>query len=412
MFQRLSHNFRASLRTLTTNPLPELSGSLGDLGTLLPLLLSLSLRSSICLPSTLIFSGLFNILSGLVFNIPLPVQPMKAIASASLLQPPTPVPVTTAAGIWVSAAVGLLSVTGTLRVLGDKVPKEVVKGIQTGAGVRLAISGGDMVMKGGSEWGKVMAGAGFVGLVVSQRRERFPFALVLVAVGVALEFFAAGSLGAASAGGGIPGRESTKGSLVEFIKPELGSTKAMGMAVAQVPLTVLNSVVAVAALAEDLGLGEVRITELGLSVASMNLLGGWFGAMPVCHGSGGLAGQYRFGARSGGSVIVLGFVKIGLGIVFGNGLLEFLKGFPMPLLGVMVFAAGMELAWAGRIMVKDGDKEGWMVMMMTAAGMLAFKNDAIGFLAGMMCWWSYRVSDWFQRRSSSVEEAERRGLLR
>ncbi|KAK4457336.1 hypothetical protein QBC42DRAFT_279330, partial [Cladorrhinum samala] len=280
-----------------------------------------------------------------------------------------------------------------------------------------------MVMKNSHKGGIAMAAAGFAGLLASQRRERFPFALVLVAVGIALEFLPLGSLGLLSAsasvpGGegierGIPGIEGSKmGSLVGFVMPELGSTKAMSMAVAQVPLTVLNSVVAVAALAEDLGLGEIKITELGLSVASMNLLGGWFGAMPVCHGSGGLAGQYRFGARSGASVIVLGLVKMALGIVFGNGLLEFLKGFPMPLLGVMVFAAGLELAWAGRITVKDGgDKEGWMVMMMTAAGMLAFKNDAIGFLAGMVCWWSYRISDWFEGRNSRVEDAERRGLL-
>lgn len=58
-------------------PLAEISGSLGDLGTLLPLMIALAVQNSIKLGSTLVFSGLFNVLTGAAFGIPLPVQPMK-----------------------------------------------------------------------------------------------------------------------------------------------------------------------------------------------------------------------------------------------------------------------------------------------------------------------------------------------
>lgn len=153
----------------------------------------------------------------------------------------------------------------------------------------------------------------------------------------------------------------------------------------------------------------------------MNLIGGWFGAMPVCHGSGGLAAQYRFGARSGASIIMLGSFKILLGLFFGEELISLLHSYPKGLLGIMVLAAGLELAKVGeslnhgardlwevldsRSSNNNGNGEGsgpngskqqrqlsdeermerWTVMFMTVGFLLAFKNDGVGFLAGMLC---------------------------
>jgi hypothetical protein len=76
-FSELARRNRHNLRTLRQSPAAEVSGALGDLGTLLPLMIALALQGSINLSSTLVFSGLFNIVTGAVFGIPLPVQPMK-----------------------------------------------------------------------------------------------------------------------------------------------------------------------------------------------------------------------------------------------------------------------------------------------------------------------------------------------
>jgi hypothetical protein len=73
-FSRIQLN---NVSTLRRSPLAEISGSLGDLGTLLPLMIALALQESISLSTTLVFSGLWNIVTGVVFGIPLPVQPMK-----------------------------------------------------------------------------------------------------------------------------------------------------------------------------------------------------------------------------------------------------------------------------------------------------------------------------------------------
>lgn len=80
-FSNLARLHANNLSTLRESPLAEISGSLGDLGTLLPLMIALAVQNSISLSSTLVFSGLWNILTGMVFGIPLPVQPMKVSQS-------------------------------------------------------------------------------------------------------------------------------------------------------------------------------------------------------------------------------------------------------------------------------------------------------------------------------------------
>lgn len=193
--------------------------------------------------------------------------------------------------------------------------------------------------------------------------------------------------------------------------------------IGQIPLTTLNSIVAVVHLAHNLFHSDIRtpsITHIGVSVAGMNLLSCWFGAMPVCHGSGGLAAQYYFGARSGASVIFLGTLKLTIGLFFGETLVDLLKHFPGAFLGVMVIAAGLELAIVGENLNTSGArdlgrarggvlgnadqrlgpfisdeerKRRWTVMIVTVGGLLGFRNDAIGFLAGLLTHWAYSITE-------------------
>ncbi|KUI74317.1 Molybdate transporter 1 [Cytospora mali] len=406
---------RYNVRILRSQPLAEISGALGDLGTLLPLMIALALQDSISLPSTLVFSGLFNIATGVFFGIPLPVQPMKAIAAAAIASHASQKD-TLAAGALVASAVLILSATGLLRLLTLYIPIPVVKGIQFGAGLSLVISAGTGMLSS-LGWvdtpfdNRLWALAAFLLLVFTARTpRRFPYALIVFATGLVL----------AIRRGQLPGWEVWRPFTVV---PAWGSGPAWSMAVAQLPLTTLNSVIAAAALAADLMGPELPsktpgVTELGLSVAAMNLLGCWFGAMPVCHGAGGLAAQYRFGARSGSSIIVLGAVKLLLGLFLGTTLLDLLGAFPKSILGIMVIAAGLELAKVGQSLnhgasdlweesvvsaagsgapvsgfmgggvvrthrdVSDKEREErWNVMLVTTAGILAFKNDAVGFVA-------------------------------
>lgn len=368
-----------------------------------------------------------------------------AIASGSSLRE------TVAAGAWVSIAVLLLSATGLIGWLTRHIPVPVVKGIQMGAGLTLVVSAGTSLLRP-LGWAappldnRLWALAAFLGLVATQRRPRFPYALLVTLVAVASAVAAV----AASRPGGLPALTPwhPRAYLPAFLSPD-----AAGMAVAQLPLTALNSVVAAAALAAELfpslpgGATPPSATALGVSVAAMNLLGCWLGAMPVCHGAGGLAAQHRFGARSGASVVVLGAAKVVLGLAFGESLAGLLGAFPRALLGVLVLASGLELACVGaglnygaadlwetsaagaevggggsgglaglvrkhRELSDQERTERWTVMLMTTAGMLAFKNTAVGFAAGMICHWAYWVADLVEmRRAGNRLHGESRPLL-
>lgn len=87
VFTHLRHFHAHNVATFRKSPLAEISGSLGDLGTLLPLMIALAVNNSISLSTTLVFSGLWNILTGMAFGIPLPVQPMKVRRLLFYLEP-------------------------------------------------------------------------------------------------------------------------------------------------------------------------------------------------------------------------------------------------------------------------------------------------------------------------------------
>ncbi|QUC20585.1 uncharacterized protein UV8b_04826 [Ustilaginoidea virens] len=422
--------------TFRRAPLAEISGSLGDLGTLLPLMISLAIQRSVSLGSTLVFSGIFNILTGVVFGIPLPVQPMKAIASAALSsQQDSSIGVVMAAGQWVGAAVLLMSATGLLTWATAVVPIPVVKGIQLGAGLSLITGAGSSLLQP-LDWihpvldNKLWSLLAFLVLIVTQRLPKFPYALLFFAVSIVFAFITI-----ASSQRSLPGLHvwTPRFVLPEWVGLAVPGFPALSMAVGQLPLTTLNSVIAVSALASDL-LPDVptpSVTSIGFSVALMNLTGTWFGTMPLCHGAGGLAAQYRFGARSGASVIFLGSVKVVLGLAFGETLIELLQSYPKSILGIMVLAAGLELAkvghtlnkgasdlWEGsagarrpRALRDDERLERWTVMLMTAAGILVFKNDAVGFSAGMLCHAAYKLADWVSRRGRDRASQGERGPL-
>jgi hypothetical protein len=424
---------RHNLDTLRSQPLAEISGSLGDLGTFLPIVIALTVNESISLPTTLIFTGLFNILTGVFFGIPLPVQPMKAIAAVAIASTFSPGQLA-AAGLFVAACIAFFSVTGLLRWFSAIIPIPVVKGIQVGAGLSLIIASGGNILSSlswaGPSWADnlIWVAVAFIFLLYINVSPRTPYALIVFIVGVIFAIIR------------LPKDGHSPG--LHFWHPYTVIPKGkdwekgiLDAGLGQIPLTTLNSIITVAHLAADLlpNIVTPSITSIGLSVAGMNLVGCWFGAMPVCHGSGGLAAQYRFGARSGASIILLGLFKLLLGLVFGESLVSLLKKFPTSLLAVMVIAAGLELASVGESLntakardiytVEDrhrtpgslvtGDrkhqrelsdaerKKRWSVMLVTLGGLVAFKNDAVGFVAGMLCHYSYEVPIIWRRRTES-----------
>lgn len=362
----------------------EVAGSLGDMGTLIPLLVGMVTINGLDLGSALIFAGLFNLLSGFIFGIPMAVQPMKAIAAVAISEGLT-VQQILAAGLVTGAVIFAFGITRLIELFNGLIPTSVVRGLQLGLGISLAIKGITMVIGTGRLFGYDSISLGVAsGVLVLLLffSKRFPGALVVFVLGLVMMILNAPEL----LGSLRPGLYLPK--LVQLSSTDfsLGFIKA---AIPQIPLTTLNSVIAVCALSHDLfpkrGAGT---REVSISVGLMNLIGCWFGAMPMCHGAGGLAGQYRFGARTGGSVIFLGVVKMAIGLFFGASAIALLVGYPLSVLGVLLIFAGMELCIVTRDMKARTD---YFIMVLSAATIIAFSSVSAGFLAGLGAAYTMRL---------------------
>ena len=56
-----------------------------------------------------------------------------------------------------------------------------------------------------------------------------------------------------------------------------------------------------------------------------------------------IAAQVKFGARTGSAPVVLGLVKLVLGLLLGSSLAELFRAFPEPLLGSLLIFSGLHL---------------------------------------------------------------------
>ncbi len=354
----------------------EIAGAFGDLGTFLPLLLAMAAQNGLDFAAGLFFAGLFNLVTGLTFSIPMAVQPMKAIAAVALTEGLTAGQIV-AAGASVSACVLILGVTGMIDVVNRVIPRSVVRGIQVTVGLSLLMKGAQMVAGTKTMFGPdgfaTAAAAVLVVLFMSHSR-KMPAALLLLFGGIGIAIWKSpGALGAIAPGIWLP-----HWSLPHMADFEVSFPKA---ALPQIPLTTLNSVVAVCTLSADLFPDRpVTPRRVAISVGLMNLAGAPFGAMPMCHGAGGLAGQYRFGARTSGSILFLGAVKMSAAVIFGASMMGFCRAFPASVLGVMLGFSGAELAIVARDQTARTDA---FVTIVTAGISLALESLTVGFAVGL-----------------------------
>lgn len=355
----------------------EVAGSLGDLGTFFPLLLGMAAKNGLDFGTALFFAGLFNVVTGLVFSIPMAVQPMKAIAAVALTEGLT-APEIVAAGASVSLVVLFLGVTGLIDGLNRAIPRSVVRGIQLALGLSLLMKGVQTVSATGALVGWDSPATGVVATLLALAflsSRRVPAALVLFGAGIALALVKSPSVASTLTIGC---------SLPRWCPPAWPDFESsfLKAALPQVPLTTLNSVVAVCALSLDLFPDRpAHPRRVAVSVGAMNLVGVCFGAMPMCHGAGGLAGQYRFGARTNGSVLFLGAVKMLCAVFLGASLMTLCRAFPASVLGVMLAFAGVELASVTRDQTSRADT---FAMLSTAGACLALNNIALGFVIGLV----------------------------
>ena len=350
--------------------LRELGGALGDLGTLLPLTLGTIAVVGLAPTPVLLGFAVFYIATALHYRLPLPVQPMKAVAAVLLTAEITAAGLA-ASGVMIGVALLVLGLSGSVTRLARIVPQSVLAGLQLGLGLALAL-----VSLGLMATAPVIAAVTLALLLGLLLAPRCPSALIALAAAIILAQVL-----------DVPGMEFGTTASAAFSIPSFPSLGELQRAFSllvlpQLSLTFTNAVLLTALIAGDyFGDRAEHVTPVRLSVTSglANLLLTPFGALPMCHGAGGLAAHHRFGARTGTAPLVLGLTLLAFALLPGGFGLIMLAAIPAAGLGALLLMASGELALTKRLF--DCRPSCWPVIAVTAA-VTVWVDPFWGLLAG------------------------------
>jgi hypothetical protein len=353
----------------------EWNGAFGDLGTDLPLLAGMILTAKLDAASVLILFGVMQILTGLFYRIPMPVQPLKAMATLVISQHLSG-NILFGGGIAIGLTMGILAVSGVLDLLAKWIALPVVRGLQLGLAIQLGLLAlKDYAARDGLS-GYALALVAFLLILLLQRRA-YPAALFALGLGMLYAIFVSPDSARLTLDALLPSL-----SLPKLYAPTLEDITQgfILLALPQLALSIGNSILATQRAVQDLFPSTaLSVRRIGLSYAAMNLFAPLFSGVPVCHGVGGLAGHYAFGARTGGSVIIYGGFYVLFGLLFSGSFDALLHAFPMPLLGVMLFFEAVALSRVALTLVQSERDFG--ICALTALIVLGLPY---GFLAGLL----------------------------
>lgn len=312
----------------------EISGAFGDWGTLIPYIIGYVSIVGFDPASIFLCVGVTNILLGIRFNLPLPVQPQKTIGAIAIAQSwSSKQVISTGFGtglIWI--------VAGFSKKFNDwvkRVPKVVVKAIQMGLALILTLMALKLLTAN-----MILSIISIILILIGIFFPKIPSALLLTIIGIVL-VFTQGQFSAELLSISLPKLQFHFPSFVDL---------GWGMlyaGFAQIILTFTNVMVATVSLANQLFPQEEKPLQANILAKSMgitNIVTPFLGGIPLCHGSGGLAAQYQFGARTGGSMIVEGIIEVGFGLFCSNFLLLIFTNFPDSIFGAMLLFTAFLLA--------------------------------------------------------------------
>ncbi len=358
--------------------LQEWGGAFGDLGTLIPFVAAYISVMKLDPFGVLFAFGLSKVAIGFFYKTPVPVQPMKAIGATAISGITSITPgMVYASGIVTGLIWLFLGLTNLVGWVSKLASKPVVRGIVLGLGLLFITQGLKMILT--MPW---LGAAAAVLTLLLISNKKIPVMFLLLAVG---------GIVAVWQQPGIIHELSDAG--VHFQLPVFALTDfswqaftggALLLALPQVPLTLGNAIIATTAENNEI-FPKRKVTEKKLAVTTgiMNLFSPIFGGVPLCHGAGGMAGHIRFGARTGGALIILGVIILVLAFFFSDSISIIFRLFPEAILGVILFFAGLELALTARDI--GSDKADVYVMLITAG--LAMWNMLAAFVAGIGVYW-------------------------
>jgi len=377
----------------------EFAGSLGDLGTILPIAIGMILVNGLDPSGLFLTVGVFYILSGLYFGVTTPVQPMKVIGAYAIATAMSASQIL-ASGLLMGLLLMVIGVTGAITVIGKYTPKSVVRGVQLSTGTLLMAQGVKFMLGtakiqilrqsaepylalqtvGPVPIGIIIGVCGVVLTLLLLESKKLPAGLLVVFAGLIIGLIL----------GTHEGLDKLRISInipkllpLNFPAGADFTFALLALVLPQMPMTIGNAVIADADLSRKyFGDNSKKVTHRGLciSMALGNFLSFLFGGMPLCHGAGGLAAHYRFGARTAGSNLMIGLIFILLVVFFGSRMLSIFYLMPMSILGVLLLFTGSQLA----LTIIDLNARKDLFVALVILGITLASNLAVGFVSGIV----------------------------
>ena len=359
----------------------ELAGAFGDLGTFIPFVAAYITLNKMDPLGILVTFGVFKVFVGQYFKTPFPVQPMKAIGGMAIAHPES----ITQGMIWGSGLFTavfwlIMGLSGAVSWLHKITAKPITRGIMLGLGLSFVLQGVGMMKE--QPWVAVVA-AGMTFILLSQ--EKVPAMLLLLAFGMGVAFLGNPTLWQEI------GQISARFRLPEFSLGRItwsdlvAGTLILGLP--QAPLTLGNAIIGTAEENNELFPDRpAKVKTIAVDHGIMNLFSAAIGGIPLCHGAGGMAGHVRFGARTGGGLVILGAIVLILGLFFSDSVATIFQMFPPSILGVILFFTGLELASITRDI---GNQRSDVYIMLVVAG-LAMWNMGAAYLSGLILFYGVK----------------------
>ncbi len=356
----------------------EFAGAFGDLGTLIPFVVGYITLNKMDPLGILVAFGIFKIFVGLYFRTPIPIQPMKAIGGMAIAHAGTITPgMIWGSGIFTGLFWLLMGVTGAITWIEKVTTKPVVRGIMLGLGLSFIVEGLGMMKAQ-----PVLAIGGVVLTLLLLNNKRLPAMLALLGYGIIFSFLQKPEL-----------IEEFSHLSIRFRWPELAFGRISWkellsgfviLGLPQAPLTLGNAIIGTVA-ENNQYFPDRKVTAKTITIdhGVMNLISTCIGGVPMCHGAGGMAGHIRFGARTGGALVILGVIVLLTGLFLSDSVALLFQVFPRPILGVILFFAGVELA----LVIRDVKlkRQNLFVLLVTAG--TAMWNMGAAYLAGLLLYY-------------------------
>jgi hypothetical protein len=351
----------------------EWAGAFGDIGTLIPFVVAYITIVKVDPLGLLFMFGISLLVGGFYYKTPIPIQPMKAIGAAAISGGISPAALY-GSGLTTGLFWFIAGVTGAIRPITKLATKPVVRGIMLGLGLSFMVDGVHRM-----KTAPVLAGIALDVTYLLLTNPKVPAMFMLLIIGILSAVIVDPQLLSEMAkihvGFRLPVFSLNMITWNDLVMGTLFFT------IPQIPLTLGNAVIAITAENNEL-FPDRKVTEkkIAISQGIMNLVSPFFGGIPMCHGAGGMAGHVRFGAKTGGALVILGTILIIIALFFSESVSVIFKIFPNAILGVILFFAGSELA----IVVRDiGDKKSDFYIMLIVAA-FAMWNMGVAFLVGVI----------------------------